>query len=85
VHLASDERGMPLGATITVAAANDGQQTENVLRSMVVQPPVPDQPASVLGHLNLPSAKADGALRPLFSFAHKTFLYMRRLELQSYI
>ena len=52
---------MPLGATITVAAANDGQQTENVLRSMVLQPPEPQCPASVLDPLNLPSAKADGA------------------------
>jgi transposase len=61
VHLATDERGMPLGATVTGAAANDGQQTENVLRSMVIQPPAPEQPASVLDPLNLPSAKADGA------------------------
>ena len=61
MHLATDERGMPLGATITVAAANDGQQTGNVLCSMVIQPPAPEQPASVLDPLNLPSAKADGA------------------------
>ena len=52
---------MPLGATITAAAANDGQQTENVLRSMVIQPPAPEQPASILDPLNLPGAKADGA------------------------
>ena len=61
VHLATDERGMPLGATVTVAAANDGQQTEHVLRAMVIQPPPPAQSASVLDPLNLPSAKADGA------------------------
>ena len=61
IHLATDERGMPLGATVTVAAANDGQQTQQVLCSMVVQPPPPAQSVTVLDPLNLPSAKADGA------------------------
>jgi transposase len=52
---------MPLGATITSAAANDGQQAGHVLRAMVVQPPPPEVPAAVTDPLNFPTAKADGA------------------------
>lgn len=52
---------MPLGATVTAAAANDGQQAGHVLGVMVLQPPMPEHPAATLDPLNFPSAKADGA------------------------
>jgi len=41
LHLATDGRGMPLGAVITGANANDGQQTANVLDALVIKPPLP--------------------------------------------
>ena len=52
---------MPLGATVTRAAANDGRQTEEVLRVMVVQPPSPQTVVEHPDPRDLPSAKADGA------------------------
>jgi hypothetical protein len=52
---------MPLGATVTIAAANDGQQTGHVLRAMVIQPPPADALQVALDPLNFPTAKADGA------------------------
>jgi len=52
---------MPLGATVTRAAANDGQQTEEVLRAMVIQPPQPQTVIERPDPRDLPSAKADGA------------------------
>lgn len=61
IHLATDEHGMPLGATVTAAAANDGQQAGHVLRAMVLQPPPTEQLTTCLDPLNFPSAKADGA------------------------
>lgn len=61
IHLASDEYGMPMGATITVAAANDGQQTGHVLGTLVVQPPPSESLQPVLDPLNYPTARADGA------------------------
>ena len=38
VHLATDEHGMPLGATVTKAAANDGCQAGELLKAMVITP-----------------------------------------------
>jgi transposase len=52
---------MPLGAVVTRAAANDGQQAGDVLQMMVVQPPPSDTPAESVDTRDLPSAKADGA------------------------
>ncbi len=52
---------MPLGAVVTRAAANDGQQAGDVLRVMVLQPPPPVTPAASVDPRDLPSTKADGA------------------------
>src|SRR4029077_18474626 len=57
----TDERGLPLGAIVTQAAANDGQQAGAVLQAMVIQPPRPEASTASSDPLNLPSAKADGA------------------------
>jgi transposase len=61
IHLATDEHGLPLGATITKAGANDGVQTQRVLESMVVQPPPPEVPVANPDPRDLPRARADGA------------------------
>jgi hypothetical protein len=68
IHWATDECAMPLGAVVTPAAANDGQQTQAVLQTRVIQPPLPEHPVAHPDPLNLPSAKADGAYgnRPTF-------------------
>lgn len=61
LHLATDGRGMPLGAVITGANENDGQQTANVLDALVIKPPLPQ----VMNHSpdprDLPSVHGDGA------------------------
>src|SRR3712207_6305042 len=44
IHVASDACGLPLGAVITGANANDGVQTQAVLESLVVQPPAAEVP-----------------------------------------
>ncbi len=61
MHLATDERGMPLGATVTRSAANDGQQTEELLKALVVKPPAADVPVAQPDPRDLPTARADGA------------------------
>ncbi len=62
IHLATDELGLPLGAVITKAGANDGVQTQAVLEAMVVQPPPPQTPAPAAPDpRDLPHARADGA------------------------
>lgn len=48
IHLVSDGRSMPLGASITGANATDGSQTGTALRCMVVNPPEPEVLASEL-------------------------------------
>jgi hypothetical protein len=70
---------MPLGVIITPAAANDGQQTKAVLKSMVIQPPPPAYPVATPDPLNLPAAKADGAYgnQPTFHRATKAGFRMR--------
>ena len=52
---------MPLGAVVTAAAANEGQQTSVLMRSMVLHPPPPEHPVPAPEPLSLPAAKADGA------------------------
>jgi len=61
IHLATDEHGLPLGATITKAGANDGVQTQQVLESLVVKPPPPETPVAHPDPRDLPRARADGA------------------------
>ena len=70
---------MPLGVTVTRAAANDGQQTEEVLRTMVVQPPRPQVLNERPDPRDLPSAKADGAYgnRPTQERANNAGFRMR--------
>jgi transposase len=61
IHLATDEHGLPLGATITKAGANDGVQTQQVLESLVVKPPPPETSVAHPDPRDLPRARADGA------------------------
>ena len=51
---------MPLGVVVTGANANDGVQTQAVLASLVLRPPGPEQPASVVDVRSLPGAIGDG-------------------------
>src|SRR6516164_3899502 len=43
LHLACDNRAMPLGVVITGANAADGCQAQDVLEAVVVRPPQPEQ------------------------------------------
>ncbi len=52
---------MPLGAVITGANANDGVQTQAVLESLVVKPPLAEVPVSQADVRDLPRSRADGA------------------------
>lgn len=52
---------MPLGAVVTRAAANEGQQVGLVLEAMVLQPPRAETPVERADMRDLPSVKADGA------------------------
>jgi transposase len=52
---------MPLGVVVTPANANDGCQTEAVLKALVLQPPPPEVPVQQLDLRDLPRAQADGA------------------------
>jgi transposase len=61
IHLVTDEHGLPLGATITKAGANDGVQTQQALESLVLQPPPPATPVVPPDLRDLPHARADGA------------------------
>ena len=61
LHLACDNRAMPLGVVITGANANDGVQARDVLEAMVVRPPGPGRPAGVVDERGLPTAQADGS------------------------
>jgi len=60
LHLACDNRAMPLGVVVTGANANDGVQTQKVLESLVLQPPQPAQPAAQPDERGLPGARGDG-------------------------
>jgi hypothetical protein len=61
VHLATDGRGMPLGAVITGVNANDGQQAGELPQAMVIQPPSPDEQPPTPDVRDWPSARGDGA------------------------
>src|SRR5262249_58128529 len=61
IHVASDAYGMPLGAVITGANANDGVQTQAVLESLVVKPPPADVPVDEPDVRDLPRSRADAA------------------------
>jgi transposase len=52
---------MPLGAVITGANANDGVQTEAVLKGLVIKPPPAAVPVSQPDPRDLPRSRADGA------------------------
>jgi transposase len=52
---------MPLGVVVTGANANDGVQTEEVLKAMVLQPPASEVPVAQVDPRDLPRAQADGA------------------------
>lgn len=61
IHLATDEYGMPLGVVVTAAGANDGMQTQTVLESLVVKPPVSEAPVANPDPRDLPHVRGDGA------------------------
>jgi len=61
VHLATDERGLPLGAVVTAANANEGRQAGAVLASLVVKPPDAETANAAPDPRDLPQARADGA------------------------
>lgn len=61
MHLACDNRAMPLGVVITGANANDGVQARDVLEAMVIRPPEPEHPAAEVDERSLPTAQADGS------------------------
>lgn len=52
---------MPVGAVISGANANDGQQAGKLLSALVVRPPVPERPVNSPDVRDLPSARGDGA------------------------
>src|SRR5262249_30613281 len=61
IHIASDAYGLPLGAVLSGAHANDGVQTQAVLEALVVQPPAAEVPVSQPDARDLPRSRADGA------------------------
>jgi transposase len=61
IHVASDAYGLPLGAVITGANANDGRQAQLVLESLVVRPPAAEVPVAQPDARDLPRSRADGA------------------------
>src|SRR5262245_48001345 len=64
IHVASDAYGLPLGAVITGANANDGVQTQAVLESLVVRPvvrPPAEMAMAAPAVRDLPRSRADGA------------------------
>jgi len=52
---------MPLGAVITGANANDGQQAGDLLAALVIQPAPAESPCPAPDFRDLPSARGDGA------------------------
>ena len=61
LHLACDNRAMPLGVVITGANANDGCQAQDLLEALVIGPPQPEVPTAAVDPRGLPRARADGA------------------------
>lgn len=60
IHLATDARGLPLGAVVTAANVNDGTQTRAVLEALVVRPPDPDRANLDPDPRDLPRVRGDG-------------------------
>ena len=54
---------MPLAAVVTGANENDGVQTGDVLRALVIRPEPPERPAEVEDERGRPTAHGDGAFR----------------------
>ena len=52
---------MPLGAVVSAANVNDSVKTQQVLESLVVQPPAAEVPVARPDPRDLPRARADGA------------------------
>ena len=52
---------MPLGVVVTKANANDGVQTEELLKALVVHPGPAEAPVKPVDRRDLPRAQADGA------------------------
>jgi transposase len=52
---------MPLGVIVTGANANDGCQTEDVLRALVIAPPVAESAEPGCDSRDFPRVQADGA------------------------
>jgi transposase len=52
---------MPLGVIVTGANANDGCQTEEVLRAWVITPPAAESPEAYREPRDFPRVQADGA------------------------
>jgi transposase len=77
--LVTDEHAMPLSAVVTRSAANDGQQTEDVLQALVIRPPPAEVPVRNPDPRDLPSVKADGAYgnRPTQQRANSAGFRMR--------
>jgi len=61
LHLATEDQGLPLGAVVTGANANEGQQAQILLEAMVVQPPSAETPVDEPDARDLPHVGADGA------------------------
>ena len=51
---------MPIGAVVTGANANEGQQAAAVLASLVIRPPAPAAPNPSPDPRDLPKVRADG-------------------------
>jgi transposase len=60
LHLACDNRAMPLGVVITGANANEGCQAQDLLKALVVGPPAPERSVAEVDVRSLPTARADG-------------------------
>ncbi len=61
LHLATEEQGLPLGAVVTGANANEGQQAQTLLEAMVLQAPLSDMSIAEPDVRDLPHVGADGA------------------------
>lgn len=59
--MATDEYGLPLGAVVAGANANDGVQARDVLDALVIRPPQPDRPNPAADPRDLPRVRAGGA------------------------
>jgi len=60
IHLATEEHGLPIGALVAGANANEGKQVPDVFASPVVSPPPPETPSEPADRRDLPKVRADG-------------------------